>query len=97
MLETTIAQCSVSDDVLVDKFTTTAQKLEALHTKASETTGLLRRQVEEEALKLCDKFGEILKERETLSKLEKWDPSSIPPMPNFGTGQVISMWLSSVI
>ncbi|PVD24961.1 hypothetical protein C0Q70_15457 [Pomacea canaliculata] len=57
--------------------------------RSSETT------VEEEALKLCDKFGEILKERETLSKLEKWDPSSIPPMPNFGTGQT-EKWVEEI-
>ncbi|KAK7481780.1 hypothetical protein BaRGS_00026927 [Batillaria attramentaria] len=80
-LQTTIAQCSHSDEELAERFRDTAHKLEALQTKTTQTTDLLRRNLEEETLRICDFIADILAEDETRQQLREWDPETIPEPP----------------
>lgn len=87
-LQTTIHQCSQTDEQLIERFRLTKDKLEALQKKTTDTTETLRLQVKEEMLKLCGKIAEILTQAEVQNELKDWSHHPFPPAPSLATDEV---------
>ncbi|KAK7103016.1 hypothetical protein V1264_021151 [Littorina saxatilis] len=94
-LQTTIHQCSQTDEQLIERFRLTKDKLEALQKKTTDTTETLRLQVKEEMLKLCGKIAEILTQAEVQNELKDWSHHPFPPAPSLATDE-IKRWQEEV-
>lgn len=77
-LQTTIHQCSQTDEKLIERFSLTKDKLEALQKRTTYTTETLRLQVQGEMVKLCGKIAAILTQEKVQRELQDWSQHRIP-------------------